>query len=132
MRASTVNGRVDVNNVGGEVKANTVNGSVSVTTRSGPVSANTVNGNVDVRMNSLSKGDDMSFTTVNGTVSVETPDNLDADVKMETLHGSITSDYPVQFSGQFGPKHAEGTIGRGGRDIKMSTVNGSIELRKAR
>jgi hypothetical protein len=132
VRASTVNGRVDVSNVGGEVKANTVNGAVEVTTRSGPVSANTVNGNVNVRMNALSRSDDMSFTTVNGTVSVETPDNLDADVRMETLHGSIISDFPVRLSGKFGPRHAEGTIGKGGSEIRMSTVNGSIELRKAR
>ena len=40
--------------------------------------------------------------------------------------------YPVQLSGRFGPRRAEGTIGRGGREIEMETVNGSIELRKVR
>jgi hypothetical protein len=132
VRAMTVNGLVEVRNVGGEVRANTVNGGIDVTTRSGPVNANTVNGDIDVRMNALSRDGEMSFHTVNGSVTVETPGNLDADVSLDTMHGSISSDWPVQLSGRFGPRHAEGTIGRGGRSIKLRTLNGSVELRKSR
>jgi hypothetical protein len=132
VRANTVNGLVEVRNVGGEVRANTVNGGIDVTTRSGPVNANTVNGDIDVRMNALSRDGEMSFHTVNGSVTVETPGNLDADVSLDTMHGSISSDWPVQLSGRFVPRHAEGTIGRGGRSIKLRTLNGSVELRKSR
>jgi hypothetical protein len=132
VRASTVNGRLEVRNVGGPVRASTVNGSVEVSTRKGPVEATTVNGSVDVSMASLEGDADMKFSTVNGDVTVETPDNLNARVRMGTLHGSISSDFPVQLSGRFGPRRAEGTIGRGGREIEMETVNGSIELRKSR
>jgi hypothetical protein len=130
VRASTVNGIVEVRNVGGEVRANTVNGRVDVSTRSGPVSANTVNGDIDVRMSSLSRDGEMSFHTVNGSITVETPAALDADVSLDTMHGSISSDWPVQLSGRFGPRHAQGTIGRGGRVISLRTLNGSVELRK--
>jgi hypothetical protein len=132
VRASTVNGRMEVRNVGGPVRANTVNGAVEVSTRNGPVEATTVNGSVDVRMSAFSREGDMKFSTVNGDITVETPASLDARVRLGTLHGSISSDYPVQLSGRFGPRRAEGTIGRGGREIEMETVNGSIELRKLR
>ncbi len=132
VRASTVNGRLEVRNVGGPVRATTVNGSVDVSTRTGPVEATTVNGSVNVRMSELRGDGDMRFSTVNGDVTVETPASLDARVRLGTLHGSISSDYPVQLSGRFGPRRAEGTIGRGGREIEMETVNGSIELRKVR
>lgn len=132
VRASTVNGLVEVRNVGGEVRANTVNGGIDVVTKSGPVNANTVNGDIDVRMSSLSRDGEMNFHTVNGSVTVETPASLDADVSLDTMHGSISSDWPVQLSGRFGPRHAEGTIGRGGRSIKLRTLNGSVELRKTR
>jgi DUF4097 and DUF4098 domain-containing protein YvlB len=132
VHASTVNGLVEVRNVGGEVRAKTVNGRVEVTTRSGPVNANTVNGDIDVTMGSLARDGEMRFKTVNGSVTVETPPGLDANVSMETMHGSISSDWPVQLSGKFGPRHAEGTIGRGGRSIRLTTLNGSVELRKAR
>ncbi|HEX6576285.1 MAG TPA: DUF4097 family beta strand repeat-containing protein [Gemmatimonadaceae bacterium] len=132
VQASTVNGRVEVRNVGGQVRASTVNGGVDVTTRNGPVEASTVNGSIDVRMDALRGDGDMKFSTVNGDVTVSTPQTLDARVSMGTLHGTISSDYPVQLSGRFGPRRASGTIGRGGREIEMETVNGSIELRRSR
>jgi DUF4097 and DUF4098 domain-containing protein YvlB len=130
VRGSTVNGSVDIENVGGPVRASTVNGGVDVTTRNGPVTATTVNGDIDVKMSALSGDGGMKFNTVNGSITVETPSSLDADVEMETMHGSISSDFPVQLSGRFGPRHARGTIGRGGRRIEMETLNGSVELRK--
>ena len=132
VRASTVNGGLEVSDATGQVTANTVNGSVRVTTSAGPVSASTVNGNVTARMGTLSREGDMKFSTVNGTITVETPSSLDANVSLDTMHGGITSDFPVQITGKFGPRHAEGTIGRGGRRIRMSTVNGSVELLKVR
>ncbi|HYN79875.1 MAG TPA: DUF4097 family beta strand repeat-containing protein [Gemmatimonadaceae bacterium] len=132
VRASTVNGGLEVSDASGQVTANTVNGSVRVTTSSGPVSASTVNGSITARMGALSREGDMKFSTVNGGITVETPSSLDANVTLDTMHGGISSDFPVTITGKFGPRHAEGTIGRGGRRIKMSTVNGSVELRKAR
>lgn len=132
VRASTVNGRVEVANAGGEVRATTVNGAVDVTTRSGPVNASTVNGDIDVRMNAAPGDGAMKFKTVNGSVTLRMPESLNANVEMGTMHGSISSDYPVQLSGRFGPRRAQGTIGRGGRRIELETLNGSVELRKER
>ena len=132
VKAGTVNGGVEVNDAGGPVKAATVNGNVRVTTSAGPVSASTVNGSINARMGNLSRDGDMKFSTVNGTITVETPPGLDANISIDTMHGGISSDFPVQLSGRFGPRHAEGVIGRGGRRISMNTVNGSVELIKIR
>ena len=63
------------------------------------------------RMATLSREGDMKFSTVNGTITVETPSSLDANVSLDSMHGGITSDFPVQITGKFGPRHAEG--GRG-------------------
>ena len=46
----------------------------------------------------------MKFSTVNGSIAVETPASLDAEVDMQTMHGSLSSDYPVRLSGRFGPR----------------------------
>lgn len=128
--ANTVNGGVSVRNSLGPVKATTVNGGVDVNTSMGPVSAQTVNGNVDARMASLQGDDDMSFKTVNGSVTITVPASFDARFRFDTVHGGIDSDFPMTLTGRFGPRHASGTIGSGGRDIRASSVNGSIELRK--
>jgi DUF4097 and DUF4098 domain-containing protein YvlB len=130
VRANTVNGGLDVRDASGQVTAHTVNGNVNVTTNAGPVNASTVNGSITARMGALARDGDMKFSTVNGGITVETPSSLDADVSLNTMFGGISSDFPVQLSGKFGPRHAEGTIGRGGRRISMNTVNGSLELRK--
>jgi hypothetical protein len=130
VRANTVNGGVRVRNATGPVKATTVNGGVEVTTSTGPVTAETVNGNVDARMASLQGDDDMTFKTVNGSVSIYVPARFDGTFRFDTVHGGIDSDFPMTLSGRWGPRHAAGTIGNGGRDIRASSVNGSIELRK--
>ena len=130
VRANTVNGGVVVRNASGPVRANTVNGGVDVNTAVGPVTAETVNGNVDARMVSLQGDDDMDFKTVNGSVSIYVPARFDANFRFDTVHGGIDSDFPMTISGKWGPRHAAGTIGNGGRDIRASSVNGSIELRK--
>jgi DUF4097 and DUF4098 domain-containing protein YvlB len=129
VRANSVNGGVVVRNASGPVRASTVNGGVDVTTANGPVSAETVNGNVDARMASLQGSEDMSFKTVNGTVSIYVPARFDADFKFDTVHGGIESDFPMTLSGRWGPRHASGKIGNGGRDLRASSVNGSIQLR---
>ncbi|HUQ99874.1 MAG TPA: DUF4097 family beta strand repeat-containing protein [Gemmatimonadaceae bacterium] len=130
VRANTVNGGVTVRNTNGRVRANTVNGGVDVNTTAGPVNAETVNGNVEAKMSTLQGDDDMTFKTVNGTVSIYVPARFDANFRFDTVHGGIDSDFPMNITGRFGPRHASGTIGNGGRDLRASSVNGSIELRK--
>jgi DUF4097 and DUF4098 domain-containing protein YvlB len=130
VRANTVNGGVVVRNALGPVRATTVNGGVDVNTSVGPVTATTVNGNVDARMSSLAGDDDMNFKTVNGSVAIYVPARFDANFRFDTVHGGIDSDFPMTLSGKWGPRHASGTIGNGGRDLRASSVNGSIELRR--
>lgn len=130
VRARSVNGGVEVRNAKGRVRANTVNGAVDVNTSVGPVSAQTVNGNVEASMVTLQGTEDMVFKTVNGSVTIIVPARFDAEFRFDTVHGGITSDFPMTLTGRFGPRHARGMIGSGGRDIRASAVNGSIELRK--
>ena len=126
VRAETVNGTVRVTQVSGDVRARTVNGDVKVDTRSGTVSAETVNGTIEATVGSGGAGD-MRFRTVNGDISINAPSPLNADVDLNVMNGSIDSKYPLNFDRR--RKHADGTVGSGGRQLSASTVNGSITLR---
>lgn len=126
---STVNGNVRVAGATAEVAATTVNGAVEATSSGGPVRASTVNGDVDVKMRDLGRGD-LDYSTVNGSVYVEVPEGLDADLDMRTVNGGVRADFPLTLSGRINPRHIRATIGKGGRRVKLSTVNGSVELRK--
>ena len=71
-----------------------------------------------------------TFETVNGRITVELPDNTNADVRAETLNGGISSDFRMTVSGRFGSRRLNGTIGNGGRELRLKTVNGPIRLRR--
>ena len=126
---SSVNGDVRIGGATAEVEAETVNGGVEATSTGGPVHATTVNGDVDVQMRELGTGD-LEYSTVNGSITIVVPDNLDADLDMRTVNGSLSADFPITLTGRVNPRHLRATIGKGGRRIKFSTVNGSIDIKK--
>ena len=128
--AHGVNGEVRVEGVTSEVDAGSVNGSVFVSTVGGPVSANTVNGTVRASMGRFDFKSDMRFSSVNGTVVAEFAEDIDADVDLSTVNGRFLTDFPVTISGRIDPRRLRATIGKGGPRIRLSTVNGNVELRK--
>lgn len=125
----TVNGNVNADGLRSDVKAATVNGSVDVRT-SGFAEASTVNGNITCRLGRSDFSQDVEFETVNGSITVEMPDGLDADFRANTVNGSIDSDFPILVTGKVSRRSLRGSIGAGGPELRLSTVNGSIRLRK--
>lgn len=132
VQLSTVNGGVDVVGATSEVRAGTVNGGIDVETSSGPVNAGTVNGDIRVRMDRLAGDEDLSYNTVNGSITVYLPEQIDADIEMTTVNGSLSADYPITLVGRINPRHIRARIGQGGRQMEFKTVNGSVRLVKGR
>jgi hypothetical protein len=128
--ARTVNGEIRADALESPVEAATVNGAVRIST-SGYASAETVNGSIAASLGSAEWTGPISFTTVNGRIDLRLPAKLDADVRAETTNGSIETDFPITVSGRFGKHRLRGTIGKGGRDLELETVNGNITLRPA-
>ena len=126
----SVNGGVSVDGVTNEVRAGTVNGSVDAMSAGGPVQASTVNGSVRASMGRLDGDQDLSFSTVNGSVIAEFTGDIDADIDLSTVNGRFQTDWPVTITGRIDPRHLRATLGKGGRRIRLSTVNGNVELRK--
>jgi hypothetical protein len=127
---STTNGSLRVGGVEAPVTAATVNGSIHVATGTGPVNATTVNGSIVASVDELRGDEPMELTTVNGSVTAELPERLDATLEMGTVNGKVESDYPLTVQGTASPKQLRGTVGDGGRRIKLTTVNGQVEVRR--
>ena len=128
--ASSGNGDIDVEDVRGKVQARTGNGDVRVTTAVGPVSATSGNGRIDVRMASLRGDDTMDFRTGNGNVIVTVPADFEAEVDARSGHGTLRSAFPMLVEGRLDPQHVRGTIGKGGRRVRLSSGNGNLEIRR--
>lgn len=126
---SSVNGSLRIEGATSEVEASTVNGGISATTSGGPVHASTVNGGIEVSMRDLGT-EDLDFDTVNGSIELEVPADMNVDLDMRTVNGRVSSDFPLTISGRINPRHIRATIGKGGQRLKLSTVNGSVEIRK--
>lgn len=126
----TVNGGVEAESLPDDVEAYTVNGSVRVSA-AGEVRAETVNGSIRAAMGRATGREPLSFKTVNGGITVEMPGSAAADVHAETVNGGIETDFPLTVKGKWVGRRLDGTIGAGGRRLELTTVNGSITLRKA-
>ena len=126
----TVNGGVEVEGLQANVEAYTVNGDVSVST-SGVARAGTVNGSITATMGRADWQNELSFETVNGGIDLRLPSTLSADLRAETLNGQITTDFPLTSQGSFNRRRVEGMIGSGGRELRLRTVNGNVEIRRA-
>jgi len=128
--ANTVNGDVEAEGLGGTVKAYTVNGSIRLSTK-GFAEATTVNGSIYASLGRADWTEGVDFRTVNGGITLELPATFSAEIRAETVNGDIETEFPVTVTGRFGPRHMRGTVGNGGRQLDLGTVNGSIRLRKA-
>jgi hypothetical protein len=127
----TVNGKVEANNLGADVDAQTVNGSINVST-AGLARAQTVNGSITAVMGRADWQDGLEFKTVNGGIDLSLPASVSARVEARTLNGEITSDFPLTVTGTFSRRRLSGTIGGGSdRELRLETVNGSVQIRRA-
>lgn len=126
----TVNGNVEAEGLRANVVANTVNGSVTAST-TGYVHATTVNGSITAEMGSADWPDELRFETVNGGIELRLPATLSARLNVETLNGRITTDFTVTAQGALSRHRLEGLIGGGGRELRLRTVNGNVEIRRA-
>lgn len=128
---NTVNGSIHVDGATAAVEAETVNGRVEVATLGGPVTARTVNGEVRATIAQLVKSDEpLELETTNGSVELEAPADLSADVDAETTNGGIETDFPLTISKGLVGRQIHGTVGQGGRKVELHTTNGSVRLRK--
>ena len=129
--ATTMVGDVHVTGARGPLVIHTMSGDVDVATARGPVKVESMNGDVRVRVEAFGDTGGVSATTINGSLTAELPAQLDAQVEAKTVNGSITTDYPLTVTGKFTGRNVKGTLGRGGREVHLETVNGSIKLKKA-
>jgi DUF4097 and DUF4098 domain-containing protein YvlB len=126
-----VNGRLDVKDVAGEIHASCVNGRIQAHNLQGPVKLNTVNGELDASVDEL-PGSELKLSSVNGKVRVTLPSDANAELKASTVSGDISDDFGLPVTRhQFVGRSLHGQLGGGGTLVKLSNVNGEIEIRHA-
>ena len=130
-RHPLVNGRLDVQDVAGEVHASCVNGRIQAHNLQGPVELNTVNGELDASVDQLPSSE-LKLSSVNGRLRVTLPSDAKAELKASTVSGNISDEFGLPVTRhQFVGHSLHGQLGGGGTLVKLSNVNGEIEIRHA-
>ena len=126
-----VNGSLDIQDIAGEVRASCVNGRLRASNLGGRANLDTVNGELDASVGPATASP-LELSAVNGTLRVTLPSDAKADVEASTVSGRISNDFGMEVSRhQFVGNSLHGQLGGGGTRVKLSNVNGRIEILRA-
>jgi hypothetical protein len=129
LSARTVNGSIDVHSLASDVQALTVNGSVTIST-SGWAEAATINGSIDATLGNAEWTGALDYRTLNGNITVRLPSRANVDLHAESLNGGrVVADVPLELTTHARRSRVTGRIGRGGRDLFLGVMNGSVTIR---
>jgi DUF4097 and DUF4098 domain-containing protein YvlB len=158
VRASTGGGSIDVGDVGGRANIETGGGSIRLTSARGPVVANTGGGSIQlyklmsgaraetgagsITAEFLGAATDSLLQTAVGDVVVyvgpQTKLTVRATIDMANGHSIRASDFPdikiTSEGGEWGPKSysAQGNVNGGGPVLRIHTMTGNVEIRRAK
>jgi DUF4097 and DUF4098 domain-containing protein YvlB len=130
---ATGDGSVTIDDVEGELDVDTGDGSVSVAGKPGTMKLHTGDGSITFRAErGTDMKDDWSIVTGDGSVSLYLPSDFTAQVDAHTGDGTIRSELKVSTSsGESARRTLRGTLGGGGRTLRIRTGDGSIRLKES-
>ena len=130
---SATNGGITIVGVNGNLRFDTTNGGVRLTNVGGRVTGETRNGGINVVLTgSRWDGEGLDVETSNGGVTVEIPENYNAEFETRTVNGGLNIDFPITVQGELTSRRGiTTTLGSGGPPVRVRTTNGGVRVRRA-
>jgi DUF4097 and DUF4098 domain-containing protein YvlB len=131
MQLHSGDGSEEIDGVDGKLRAVTGDGHIHANGRFDELDLKTGDGRVDARAtagSALALG--WRLGSGDGTVTLEVPANLAADVDLHTGDGHIDLDMPITTEGKIREGEVHGKLNGGGNLLVIHTGDGSIRLRK--
>ncbi len=145
-KIETSSGTVNVEQATGDVKISSTSGNIQVSkgeavtryqvdSSSGTVTLDglvggsiieTTSGNIEVAMVSIEE--EITIESSSGTVTVNQTKELNYDLSISSSSGDIDVSMPVTVKGNQKEHDLNGTVGSGGKNLKIKTTSGNIEL----
>jgi DUF4097 and DUF4098 domain-containing protein YvlB len=124
-------GRLEVDDVDGNLRAHTGDGSIRVGGRFDSVDVTSGDGRVSLMVRPGSRvASAWDVRTSDGSVSLEIPSDLAADLDLHTGDGHITMNLPLTVEGKFNNQDVHGKLNGGGNRLVVHTGDGSITVDK--
>jgi DUF4097 and DUF4098 domain-containing protein YvlB len=126
-----INGSLDIQGIAGEVRASCINGHLKANGLGGPVKLSTINNRLEAQFDRLGASS-IELASVNGSVLLTMPSDSKAELEASTVHGGISNDFGFRVRNHRIVGHdLHGELAGGGPRIKLSNVNGTIEIHHA-
>lgn len=122
----TVSGGIETER-SADLRAKSISGSIDFVSEGRLLDVSSTSGRVQGKIRDLDPRGSVEINTVSGGVDLEVFLGLDAALKLQSVSGSISCDFPVQISEQRRTK-LEGTVGDGSVPFEVRTVSGRITL----
>jgi DUF4097 and DUF4098 domain-containing protein YvlB len=132
MQLRSGDGSQEIDGVDGKLRATTGDGHIRANGRFDELELKTGDGRVEARAtagSALATG--WRLESGDGTVTLEVPENLAADVELHTGDGHIDLDMPITTAGKIRENEVRGKLNGGGNLLVIHTGDGSIRLRKS-
>ncbi len=124
-------GRLEVEDVDGSLRAHTGDGSIRVAGRFDSVDVTSGDGRVSLIVRPGSRvAQSWDVRTSDGSVDLEIPADLAADLDLHTGDGHITLNLPLTVEGKFNGQDVHGKLNGGGNRLVVHTGDGSITVDK--
>jgi DUF4097 and DUF4098 domain-containing protein YvlB len=129
---SLINGGLDLEGLAGPVHASSINGTLKARGLTGVLNLSVINGRLEATLDRLNESGTVNLSAVNGPLVVTLPSDSNATLHANTVHGPISNDFnlPVRV-GEYVGRDLEGRLGSGSARVRLSNVNGSIQIKRA-
>ncbi len=149
VQCKSTSGDIDLESIKGDADLNTVSGEISIQEIEGSVEVRTVSG--DIEMGAFSHAEEIEVSSTSGDIDLQgelsrsgmyrldsfsgdtkvvIPSGSDFELSAKTFSGSVDCDFEVKMSGRFDPKKVQGTVGKGGASLAISSFSGKIQIMK--
>ena len=131
LAALTVNGDIQATSLTAHADARTLNGNITISTARS-AQASTLHGSISAVIGTTLWTGVQTFDAGLGNVDVQIPSDANVDVQAMAFRGTIVSDFPLNImpTRDGSSTMASGTLGTGGRSLRLSAFSGNITLRQ--
>lgn len=127
LNLKTVDGRITVRQGKGQVEAHSVDGDILLRGKFEPLRVETTDGDISVELEPGTPiNNPCSLSTVDGDIELFLPEEISADLLLETGDGSVRCDVALIFTETAGKRKLSGRLNQGGSLISLRTVDGLI------
>lgn len=132
IRFHTGDGHIEARGLDGQVDASSGDGHINLEGRFDGLRIKTGDGSVTARAGAGSKvSSSWSIYTGDGSVDLEIPGDLQANIEASTQDGHISLGLPITVEGTFSSSRIQGKLNGGGQTVTIRTGDGSIHLSRS-